>query len=74
MMIKFILIIIYITYLVKIGINHVFLLSPKTSWKLLYFPKLKPSLSAPVRNIGALKASEKDYEKCYINLYLLTWA
>jgi hypothetical protein len=30
---------------------------------LLYFPKLNPSLSAPVRNIGALKASEKDYTK-----------
>jgi hypothetical protein len=51
------------TYLVKIGKNHVLLLSPKTSWKLLYFPKLKPSLSAPVRNIGALKASEKDCKK-----------
>jgi len=49
----------FITYLVKMGKNHIFLLSPKTSWKLLYFPKLNPSLSAPVRNIGALKASEK---------------
>ena len=38
---------IYISHLVKIGINQSFLFSPNTSKKLLYFPKLNPFLSGP---------------------------
>lgn len=33
--------------------------SPNTCIKLLYLPKLNPSLSGPVWNIGARKASNK---------------
>ncbi len=39
-------------YLVKSGRNHRPFSSPKTSMKLPYLPRLKPSLSGPVRNIG----------------------
>lgn len=50
-------------YLVKTGMNQQVLLSPKISWKLLYLPRLKPSLSSPVLKIGALKASENKQNK-----------
>lgn len=50
-------------YLVKTGRNHNRELSPNTSWKLLYLPRLKPSLSFPVLNIGGLNASAISWKK-----------
>lgn len=45
-------------YLVNTGQNQSFLSSPNTSIKFAFRPKLKPSLSWPVWNIGARNASE----------------
>ena len=40
------------------GRNHEPLASPNISMKFVCFPRLKPSLSGPLRNIGALNDSE----------------
>lgn len=47
-------------YLVLIGKNHFHFDLPKTWTQLLYFPKLKPFLSGPNLNTGALKDSRVD--------------
>lgn len=60
------------SYLVLTGMNHFLGLSPNTSWKLLYLPKLKPCLSSPVLNIGALNAS-KMLQTLHSNIIKFKW-
>lgn len=49
-------------YLEKIGRSQYFFSSPNTWRKFLYAPKLKPFLSVPCWNAGALNASDRRNE------------
>lgn len=68
-------------YLEKTGIGQYFASSPKTWWKFLLKPRLKPFLSVPWRNTGERTASEgthtgtKSLTWGWINAVLhLSWA
>lgn len=60
----------YLTHLVKTGMNHILHSSPNTCCRFLRIPTLKPFLSGPVTKMGAEKASGEKKKKLSVRICL----